>query len=226
MAVAMAMTMTSIARATVTVATVAVATVAIVVVHHGGWWLVLTNNAAGLDGESSLKVDGAFVESVINLVCVSITCLLEDFQTTAHDGGRARKVDQDVVLEVGAIYGGNTSLTDSQLSSCFLDSCDNLDSAALRILEWVRATVLVFLSKRSPLFAHLIALLDGLTGVLENLGVVGEVCSLTCRDQVSKLSEDHLIACSSLVVGLKIRGSDFSEPFHRGRLAGCLSKLV
>lgn len=84
-AVSMAMTMTSVARATVTVATVAVATVAIVVVEHGGRWLVLAYDAAGLDGESSLKVGDVIGEFVFNLICVSIRCLLEDFQTTAHD---------------------------------------------------------------------------------------------------------------------------------------------
>ena len=230
-AMAMAMIITSVARASVTVATVTVATVAvtivaIVVVAHGSRWRVLTNNAAGLNGESSLKVGGVIGEFVFNLVCVSIRCLLENFQTTAHDGGWARKVDQDVVLDVAAISGGNTILTDSQGCICLLDSSDNLDSAALRILEWVRATVLVLLSERSPLFAHLIALLGGITGVLEHQNVVGDVCSFTSRDHVSEFSEDRLIVCSSLVVTLKSRGSYVGEPFHSGRFAWCLSELV
>lgn len=228
-AMAMAMTITSVARASVTVATVAVTIVAIVVVAHGSRWRVLTNNAAGLNGESSLKVGGVIGEFVFNLVCVSIRCLLENFQTTAHDGGWARKVDQDVVLDVAAISGGNTLLTDSPgVSICLLDSCDNLDSAALRILEWVRATVLVLLSERSPLFAHLIALLGFITGVLEHQNVVGDVRSFACRDHVSEFSEDRLIVCSSLVVSwiCKIRVSYVGEPFHSGRFAWCLSELV
>ena len=211
----------SIARRAMTVATVTVTTIAIVVVAHGGRWLVLTNNAAGLGFKSSLEVGGAIGEFVLNLVSVSIRCLLEDFQTTAHDGGRARKVDQDVVLDVAAISGGNTLLTDSHgVRICLLDSSDNLDSAALRILEWVRATVPVKLSKRSPLFAHLIALLGVIAGVLEHQDVVGEVCGFSCGDNVSELSEDRLIVCSRLVVALKIRVSDVGEPFHSGCLAG------
>lgn len=131
------------------------------------------------------------------------------------------------MLDVAAISWGNTLLTDSHSVFCYLlDGSDNLDSAALRILEWVRATVLVLLSKRSPLFAHLIALLGVIAGVLEHLSVVGDVCCFTCRDQVSELSEDHLIICSSLVVTCKSRGSYVGEPFQSGCFARCLSELV
>ena len=106
-----------------------------------------------------------------------------------------------------------------------LDCCDSLDPAALRVLEWVRATVLVKLSKRSPLLAHVVALLCFISSVLEHLGVVGDVCSFALGDDVSVFSEDDLVGRSGLVSGAKRSASDVGEPLHGGGLAWRLSEL-
>ena len=102
----------TVAVATVAIAAIAVTTVAVVVVASGGRRQVFTNNTAGQSGDSSLEVGRAIGESVIDLVRVSIGSLREDFKPTAHDRGRARQVDQDVVLNVGLVGRSDTLLSD------------------------------------------------------------------------------------------------------------------
>ena len=217
----------TVAVATVAIAAIAVTTVAVVVVASGGRRQVFTNNTTGQSGDSSLEVGRAIGESVIDLVLVSIGSLHEDFQPTAHDRGRARQVDQDVVLDVGLVGRSDTLLSDcNTVSGGLLDSCDSLDPAALRVLEWVSATVLVKLSQRSPLLAHVVALLCFISSVLEHLGVVGDVCCFALGDDVSVLSQDDLVGRSGLSSGAKRSASDVGEPLHGGGLAWRLSELV
>ena len=226
-AVTVAVATVAIAVATVAIAAMAVTTVAVVVVASGGRRQVFTNNTARQSGDSSLEVGRAIGESVIDLVLVSIGSLHEDFKPTAHDRGRARQVDQDVVLNVGLVGRSDTLLSDCcTVSGGLLDSCNSLDPAALRVLEWVRATVLVKLSQRSPLLAHVVALLCFISSVLEHLGVVGGVCSFALGDDVTVLSEDGLVGRSGLVSGAKRSASDVGEPLHGGGLAWRLSELV
>ena len=139
----------------VAVGVAAVAAVAVVVVRGGGGRLILTNDTACMcleaRGGSIGECLGACGEAVINFISggCSVGCG-EYLDTTAHDGGRARQVDQDVGLDVTGSWTNRVGTAGGR--------GNHLDSAALRILEWVNATVFVLLTKRSPLVAHVGAL--------------------------------------------------------------------
>lgn len=206
------------AVAVATVAAVAVATVAVVVVVGGGGRLILTDDAAcscdvsGGGGISlGLRAGG---ERVINIISGGdIVSCLENLDTAAHDGGGAGKVNQNVGLDV---IGG--SFTVGRIG--IIISGNNLNSSTLGVLEGVNTTVLVLLTKRSPLIAHVSALVVN-TAVLGNLKA-----SLVQRSSLvggsvknsTVLGKDDLPFTSGNALSC-------SEPFHGGSLSRSLSEL-
>lgn len=203
----------AIASAVAAVAAVAVATVAVVVVVGGGGRLILTDDAAC----SSLETGSCSIslclnsgcEIVINIISRSdsVSCC-ENLDTAAHDGGGAGEVNQNVGLDV--IGGLDTVRGVSSRSG------NNLDSATLGILEGVNTTVLVLLTKRSPLIAHVSALLCS-AAVLASLVQRSRRAAANVENS-TVFGEDELPCFSSF-------GLSSSVPLHGGSLSRSLSEL-
>ena len=200
------------------VAAVAVATVAVVVVVGGGGRLILTDDAACSSlitgcGSISLQLS-CFGEIVINIISGSdsVSCW-ENLDTAAHDGGGAGEVNQNVGLDV---IGGSCSVGNVD---GIISSGNNLDSATLGILEWVNTTVLVLLTKRSPLIAHVSALLlsivlgNFLASLVQRSSLVGGSV-----DNSTVFGKDDLPFSACLCLSC-------SEPLHGGSLSRSLSEL-
>ena len=131
----------------VAVATVAVAVAVVVVGRGGGGRNVLTDDAAADNNSRFSGIAGS---------CSCCEWLLADLNAPTHDGVLARKGDQlvaeDFVGQRTDCYSGISRTRSNRGSGNTL-----LDSATVGVLEWVSTQVLVELTQRSVLSAHLVA---------------------------------------------------------------------
>ena len=93
---------------------------------------------------------------------------------------------------------------------------NNLDSATLRILEWVNTTVFVLLTKRSPLVAHV-----GALSVTRNASIAKDVCNSCVRGFV----QNSTVFGKGDLVAFCCDANDIGKPLHCGGLARSLSEL-